>query len=104
MLILAVWTGSSTYYFTRNLSCFSYSGISLVIRDLTGSASYKLKAGWTGARANLIIYQAAVRMTALSLTGRGTVVAKKRATHTTVKVPFPPWLNIFYISLGNVNF
>jgi hypothetical protein len=37
------------------------------------------------------------RTTALSLAGKGRVVAEKRATRTTVKVPFPPWLNTLYM-------
>jgi hypothetical protein len=32
-------------------------------------------------------------MTALSLAEKGTVVVEKHATHTTVKIPFPSWLN-----------
>jgi hypothetical protein len=36
------------------------------------------------------------RTTALSLAGKGRVVAEKRATRTTVKLPFAPWLNAVY--------
>jgi hypothetical protein len=38
-------------------------------------------------------------MTALSLAGKGRVVAEKCATRTTVKVPFPLWLNTLYLNL-----
>jgi hypothetical protein len=34
--------------------------------------------------------------TALSLAGKGRVVAEKCAIHSTVKVSFPPWLNTLY--------
>jgi hypothetical protein len=33
-------------------------------------------------------------MTALSLAGQGKLVAEKRATRSTVKVPFPPSLKV----------
>jgi hypothetical protein len=36
-------------------------------------------------------------MTALSLAGKGTVVAEKRSTRATVKILFPPWLNAVYL-------
>jgi hypothetical protein len=37
-------------------------------------------------------------MTALSLVEKGTVVAEKRATHSTLYVQFPQWLNILYLN------
>jgi hypothetical protein len=37
-------------------------------------------------------------MTALSLVGKGTVVAEKRCTRTTLQVLFPPWLNALYLT------
>jgi hypothetical protein len=39
------------------------------------------------------------RTTALPLAGKGRVVAEKRSTRSTVKVPFLPWLNTLYIKL-----
>jgi hypothetical protein len=56
-----MWTGCSIRYVSWNFSCFSYSGISLVIGDLTANASYKLKVGRQRTQAKLIIYQAAVK-------------------------------------------
>jgi hypothetical protein len=42
-------------------------------------------------------------MTALLLAGKGRVVAEKRATRSTVKVPFPLWLNTRYNSLTELH-
>jgi hypothetical protein len=45
-----------------NFSCFSYSGMSLVIGNLRPSASCKLKFGRPRTQAKLIIYLAAVKI------------------------------------------
>jgi hypothetical protein len=50
-----VWTGCSCCYVSWNCSCFSYSGMSLVIWDLAASASYKLRVGRSRIQAKLII-------------------------------------------------
>jgi hypothetical protein len=56
-----VWTRCSNCYFSGNFSCFSYSGMALVIWNLTASARYNLKVGRPRAQAKLIIRQAAVK-------------------------------------------
>lgn len=42
------------------VSCFSYSGMSLIICDLTDSASYNFELGRPRTQAKLITHQAAV--------------------------------------------